>query len=320
MSPIPGEWEGRRVTLVGAGINAGLIGFKFWAGIMGRSQALIADAVHSVSDLFTDAVVLLGLRMGRRGPDETHLYGHGKFETISSALVGAALAAVALYLGIGAAVDVHRHTERHPTLLALVGAGVSILVKETLCRYTMRVARRIRSNVLAANAWHHRSDALSSVAVLFGVGAACIRPSWHILDAYAAMAVSLLILKVGIDILWAAFKELTDSAPDPQVVAKIRQCAQGVEGVGEVHDLRVRSSGGLYEVGLHVVVDSHLTVAQGHRIAKEVEACLKEQVESLGQVMVHVDPGEFEDEEGAPVKGPNEGPQDAGGGSEVARR
>ena len=281
---------GRTVTLVGALVNAFLILFKFLAGIFGQSQALIADAVHSISDLFTDFVVLLGLRMGRKAPDERHHFGHARIETLASYIVGLALIATALYLGIKAIWNIHHHTEYHPTWLALVGAGGSIALKEALYHCTIHIGRRIKSSAIVANAWHQRSDALSSVAVLLGVAGARIKPSWHILDSYAALCVSFFIIKVGLEILWGALREFTDTAPQPEILTKIRQCTLSVDGVIDMHDLRARTSGGLHQMELHIVVNGRLTVTEGHRIAKAVESCLTEEVADLDQIIVHVDP------------------------------
>jgi cation diffusion facilitator family transporter len=270
--------------------NAVLIGFKLAGGILGHSQALIADAAHSVSDLFTDAVVLVGLKAGRRAADHDHPFGHARYETLSSGVVGIFLMGAALYLGVEAGSSIYHRAEYHPTWLALGAAGLSIVVKEALYRYTAHVGRRIKSPVIMANAWHHRSDALSSVAVFFGVAGARINPAWHVLDACAALIVSLLILKVGIEILWRSIQELTDKAPPPETLDKIGRCIRGVDGVLGHHDLRVRTSGGLYQMEAHVVVDGSLTVIEGHGIAKSVELCLKDEIEDLSQVIIHVDP------------------------------
>jgi len=289
-SKIASTRAGRKVTLVGALVNGILILFKFLAGIFGQSQALIADAVHSVSDLFTDIVVLLGIQIGRKPPDENHPFGHARIETLASAIVGLVLIATALYLGIEAALSIYRQTEYHPTFLALIGAGVSIALKEALYHYTVRTGRRIRSQLIVANAWHHRSDAFSSVAVLLGVAGALINPDWYILDSFAALLVSFFIVKVGLDILWRSLREFTDAAPHPEILSKITHCAHSVEGVIDMHDLRVRTSGGLYQMETHIVVDGQLTVAEGHKIAKAVEICLTEEVEDLDRVIIHVDP------------------------------
>ena len=281
---------GKRVTLVGVVVNTLLILLKFVAGIAGNSQALIADAVHSISDLFTDAVVLVGLRISHKPPDKTHHFGHARLETLASTIVGFALVATALYLGINASLTIYHHNEYHPTLLALSGAGLSIVLKEALYHYTIRIARRIKSQLIVANAWHHRSDALSSIAVFIGVGATLIEPSWHILDAYAALLVSFFVVKVGLEILKDALREFTDTAPQPEVIGKIKQCALSVNGVYGTHDLRVRTSGGLYQMEIHIVVDGGLTVSEGHEIAKTVEECLIEDVGNFSRIIIHVDP------------------------------
>ena len=283
---------GRNATLLGLFVNAFLILLKFIAGIFGDSQALIADAVHSVSDLFTDAVVLFGIKIGRKPPDKEHHFGHARIETLASAIVGLALIGTAVYLGIEAALNIHRHTEHHPTGIALIGAGVSIALKEALYRYTVLIGRRLKSQLIVANAWHHRSDALSSVAVLLGVAGTLIRPSWHILDALAALIVSFFIIKVGIDILRKTLREFTDTAPRPEIIEKLMQLSRAVEGVTDAHDLRVRTSGGFYQAEIHIVVDGQLTVVEGHRIAKTVEHCLAAEMDELDRVIVHVDPVE----------------------------
>ncbi|MEJ2723261.1 MAG: cation diffusion facilitator family transporter [Deltaproteobacteria bacterium] len=284
--------QGRKITLVGAGVNLFLVGIKLVAGLYGHSQALIADAVHSISDLFTDAVVLVGLKLGRKGPDQDHHFGHARYETLASAFVGGALVIVAVYLGVGAASAIYHHTESHPTLITVVVAGLAIILKEVLYRYTIHVGRRIRSAALQANAWHHRSDAFSSVAVLLGVGGAQINPDWHILDAYAALVVSLFIFKVGLGVLVSSVREFTDTAPTPDIMDRVRSCAGTVPGVIETHDIRVRMSGGYYQMELHAVVDGALTVAEGHQIAKKIEACLREEFDQSSQVIIHVDPSE----------------------------
>ncbi|MCF8040556.1 MAG: cation diffusion facilitator family transporter [Desulfarculaceae bacterium] len=282
--------QGRRVTWVGSWVNLALALGKLLAGIYGNSQAMIADAAHSLSDLVTDAVVLLGLKWGRSDPDDRHPYGHGRIETFSTLVVGAVLFALAIGLGYDAIAQLIRGDEHHPNWLALAAAAVSILAKEALYRYTVSVGRRINSQAVVANAWHHRSDALSSVAVLVGVAGAMINPAWHSLDAWAALVVSLLILKVGAEVLWGALQEMVDTAPSPEVMDSIRHCALSVSGVEQVHDLKVRSLGGRYQMQLHVVVDGGLNVIQGHDIAKAVEHCLQTELPDMGEVIVHVDP------------------------------
>ena len=287
--------EGWRVTFIGMAVNLVLVAVKLMGGYWGHSQALIADAVHSVSDFLTDLVVVFGLKLGGRAPDASHPFGHARLETLASTLVGLALVAAAVGLAYEGIIDIYQHRSTHPTWLPVVAAALSIVSKEILYRYTMAVGRRIRSTAVQANAWHHRSDAISSVAVLIGVGAAVIRPELHILDAVAAVVVSFLVLKVGLDIIWKCLQELTDRAPDPEVLSDIQSCALKVEGVRNIHDLKVRTAGGLYQMELHVVVDPSLSVFEGHRIAKAVERCLLDEVDLSEQITIHVDPDNPED-------------------------
>ena len=288
------EQAGRKVTLYGVGVNAALIIIKFSSGVFGNSHALIADAVHSFSDFFTDIVVLVGLKIGRKGPDEGHPFGHARIETLASAVVGIALIATAFYLGIKAAWNIYYHGEHHPSGLALSGAGLSVILKEGLYHFTIRMGRRIKSQLIIANAWHHRSDALSSVAVFLGVGAAILNPEWHILDSFAALLVSFFIVKVGLQIMGKSLHEITDAAPGSEVMTKIRGCVLSVDGVLDIHDLRVRISGGLYQMETHITVDGRITVTEGHGIANEIEKCLTEEVEDIDRVIVHVDPDIYE--------------------------
>jgi cation diffusion facilitator family transporter len=281
----------RSVTLAGAALNSLLILLKFSAGIMGKSQALIADAVHSVSDLATDAVVLFGLRIGGKSPDEEHPFGHARIETLASAILGLALIVTALYLGVKAAFDIYLHEEYFPTNIALVGAVVSIITKEALYHYTVYIGHRIKNQLVVANAWHHRSDALSSVAVLLGVIGTRINPAWYMLDSFAAGLVSFFIVRVGLRILGNSLREFTDTAPKVDTLDSIRHCARNVEGVLDIHDLRVRTAGGLYQMEIHITVHGHIPVVDGHSIAKEVERCLSEDIEGIDRVIVHVDPG-----------------------------
>jgi len=288
---------GAAVTGWGALINLLLVGAKLLAGIFGHSQALIADAVHSLSDLLTDAVVLVGLRVGRKAPDAGHPFGHGRLETLALAVVGLALLGAAVVIGYDAARAIYAHSEQRPTWLAAAGAAVSVLAKEGIYRYTVHVGRKIGSPLVVANAWHHRSDALSSVAVLVGVAAAQIHDAWHILDAYAAGLVSFFIVKVGLEVLWDAARELSDAAPKLAVVESIAACAGGVEGVEGVHDVKVRSSAGRYHVLIHVDVPGELTVVEGHAVGSTVSRRVRERIPEVDDVLVHVDPAGLEDDE-----------------------
>lgn len=282
--------EGLKVTWVGLFANLLLIALKLVGGLVGKSQALIADAVHSISDIFSDVVVLFGLKWGRKGADDEHHWGHARIETISSLIVGLLLFLVALGIAYNAIVSIYDHETSSPTKLAIYVAAGSILVKEALYWYTVKVGRRIRSIALISNAWHHRSDAMSSVAVLIGVTAAYLNPRWHLADAYAALVVSFFIVKVGGSLTWSAFKELADTAPDREILEEMEKRASAVTGVRQVHDLKARYSGPHIFVEIHVVVDPNISVRQGHAIAKEVERCLLREVQDVSRVTIHVDP------------------------------
>ena len=250
----------------------------------------MADAVHSVSDLFSDVVVIFGLKWGRKIADEEHPYGHGRIETISSLIIGFLLLLVALGIAYRSVVSIYEHDTSNPSLLAIYVAAFSIIVKEALYWYTVTVGRRIRSIALVGNAWHHRSDALSSVAVLIGVAAAHFNPAWHLADSFAALIVSFFIFKVGGTLTWSAFKELADTAPDKKILSAIESKASAVLGVRQVHDLKARYSGRDIFVDIHVVVDPNITVRQGHAIAKEVENCLIKEISDICRVTIHIDP------------------------------
>ena len=291
---IASDDSGRSVTIVGALVNIFLIISKGLAGVFGHSHALIADAIHSISDLFTDVVVLLGLRYGRRAPDAEHHFGHARIETMASAIVGMALIGTAVYIGRDAALNIYRHTEYHPKGVAVVAAAIAVALKEALYHFTVHAGRRIKSQLLVANAWHHRSDAFSSVAVLLGVTVAYFKPAWHILDSYAALLVSFFIIKIGYEIIIKTINEFTDAAPKGEILEKIKKCAMSVDGVVDVHDLRARISGSVFQMEIHISVDGRLTVLEGHRIAKAAEKRIVEQIEDIGSVIVHVDPVDME--------------------------
>ena len=284
------HWQGVRITWIGVVVNLVLTGLKMLAGIYGHSQAMVADAVHSLSDLLTDGVVLFGLRFGRKEADAEHHFGHERIETLSSAFIGIALVVVAVGIGWSALRQMLSGEDLVPNGLAIAGAALSIVAKEVLYQYTVVVGRRIRSAAVVANAWHHRSDALSSIAVLVGVTAAQLNPDWHILDAVAALVVSFMIVHVGLKILLDALKEVIDTAPGKEVLGRIESIVTSVTGVGGFHGLRVRTTGGLLHIQVHIEVDGEITVAGGHDIADTVEHELGTQMEVPCDVIVHVDP------------------------------
>jgi cation diffusion facilitator family transporter len=290
--------EVRKVTLVGAVIDLLLGVVKIVVGVASGSQALVADGVHSLSDLVTDFLVLFAAKHSHRAADAEHPYGHGRIETVATVVLGAALIVVAIGISYDA---VRRILEpellMHPGVLALVVALISVLLKEVIYRYTARAARRLRSNMLMANAWHSRSDAISSIVVAIGVGGAML--GYPYLDAIAAVAVALMIAKIGWDLLWKSLQELIDTSLEDEEVNAIRKFIVGVHGVQALHMLRTRRSGADALIDVHILVDPVLSVSEGHQIGEQVRAGLIEQMEDISDVTVHIDP---EDDEVAPCK------------------
>ena len=286
---------GMKVTWIGLWSNLFLFALKISIGFYGRSQALVADGVHSFSDLFSDLVVLLGLKYGRMEADEEHPYGHGRIETLASLIVGVILFAIGLGIAWHAALSVIDAETMKPSAWAIGVAAVSILVKELMYWYTLRVGQRIRSSVVIANAWHHRTDALSSVAVMVGVAAAWANPAWRIADSLAALVVAYPIIRVSVSLSMKALKEFIDTAPEAETMNLIKSSTLDIDGVRTVHDIRARHSGPDLLMELHVVVDPNLTVVEGHRIAKAVEKSLLEKIEGTSRVTIHVDPDTEDD-------------------------
>ncbi len=281
---------GINVTLAGMFINIALVVFKLWVGIVGKSQALIADGVHSLSDLCSDLIVILGIRWGRKEADKDHPFGHRRIETIASLIIGFFLVSVGIGIIYDAIIKITENNFYSPSIYVIYVAAGSIISKEILFWYTRSVGQKIKSTVIMANAWHHRTDALSSVAVLIGVLFVYINPKFYLADIIAAIIVSLLIMQVGASLIWSALKEVVDTAPDEKILAEMEQHAKIIEGVKQAHDIRARFSGTLILVEIHIVVDPDLTVREGHNIAKQVELRLLREVENVSKVIVHVDP------------------------------
>ncbi|MBD3332472.1 cation diffusion facilitator family transporter [candidate division GN15 bacterium] len=289
---VPDTAAGFRVLVVGLLANLLLVALKGWVGMMARSQALIADAVHSISDVVTDIVSLVGLWWGRQEEDAEHPWGHGRIETFAGMLVGILLIAAAVGIAYSATRSLISGHVAPASRWVLLAAAISLIIKEAMYWYTVVVGRRLGSMVLIANAWHHRSDALSSLAVLIGAGASFLNPDWAWADPLAAIVVAYFVARVGIKLVHQSFREFVDAAPDPQLVERIRLVAADVPGVRDAHDIRSRSSGGQVFVEIHLVVDPGITVSEGHRIAKEVEAAIKNGIDQVTRVITHIDPDE----------------------------
>ena len=284
----------KKVTLIGAVVNAFLAVGKITLGYIGQSQALIADGVHSLADLVSDIIVVYAAKHGSRQADEDHPYGHGRIETVVEVLIGFLLIAVALGITIDAVSRINApDLLLSPTWFALLAALISIFANEALFQYTFTVGKKIKSNLLIANAWHHRTDAISSIIALIGIAGAML--GFPLLDAVAAIGVSLLISKVGWDISYRAFKELIDTALDTEKVEKIKALILSVDGVKAVHSLRTRSMGTYALVDVHIlVVNSRISVSEGHQISESVMYRLLKGVDEVSDVTVHIDPEDDE--------------------------
>jgi cation diffusion facilitator family transporter len=283
----------RKVTLVGAVVDLVLGVAKIIVGVIASSQALIADGIHSLSDLATDFLVLFAAKHAHREADDEHPYGHGRIETVATVVLGVSLVVVA----IGISYDAVRRLMApelllHPGWMALLVAVISVLSKELIYQYTARAARRLRSKMLHANAWHSRSDAISSIIVVIGVVATMLGyPSF---DALAAVAVALMVAKIGWDLLWQSLQELIDTALDPERVEAIRETIMAVDGVRTCHMLRTRHSGSDALVDVHIQVDPALSVSEGHQIGEAVRWRLIKTIDDVSDVTVHIDPEDDE--------------------------
>lgn len=285
--------ETRRVALVSGLVNLLLSIGQVLVGLLANSAALVADGIHSASDLFSDILVWFASRHASQAPDEDHPYGHGRFETAATLGLGMLLVLVALGIVWNGAERLFDADRPVPGQLAVIVAAVGILAKESLYWYTIAVARRIRSEMLKANAWHHRSDALSSVVVLIGVGAAVL--GYTYMDALAAILVGAMVAKIGWDLGWSAMTELVDTALDEEEVGEAKRVIMGIDGVRSVHMLRTRRHGAEASADVHVQVAPRLSVSEGHMISQAVEDRLIEKVAAISDVTVHIDPEDDED-------------------------
>ncbi len=290
----------QRVTVVGVLVNLVLAASKTIIGFTAQSQALVADGIHSLSDLLSDGLVYFAAKQANHGPDEAHPYGHGRFETAATLGLGILLVLVAIGITWDAVGRLFTPDALlHPKPLALYAALFSIVANEALYHYTAHVARKIKSDLLQANAWHHRSDALSSVVVLIGVGGTMAGLPY--LDAIAAVGVGLMIAKIGWDLSWPAFQELVDEGLDEERLASIRDIIHQIGGVQDIHMLRTRRIGGEATVDVHILVAPWLSVSEGHMIGQAVIDRLMDQVTEVTDVTVHIDPED--DEEAVPCEG-----------------
>ena len=284
-----------KVTFIGSVVNVLLTAFKFVAGIIGRSSAMVADAVHSLSDLLTDIIIVLFVRTASKPIDRTHEYGHGKFETMATFFVGCIL----ILVGIGIMVEgvkdclafFHGQIGERPRMIALIAALVSIVLKEAVFHYTLRKGKKINSPILIANAWHHRSDAFSSIATLLGVaGSMFLGKHGMILDPLAAILVSFYICKSGYDVVKPSSDELLEKSLPAETEKEIRCILKSVEGIEGVHKLKTRKIGNQIAIEAHTEMDGKITLDEAHHIATKAENKLKKHFGNKTHVGIHMEP------------------------------
>lgn len=284
-----------RVTFIGFAVNLLLAGIKLAAGILGRSGAMVADAVHSFSDMATDVVVIAFAKISAKPKDEGHDYGHGKYETLATIIISLALAAVGtgiLVNSIGAIrVVVDGGLLPRPGTVALLAAAVSIVVKEILYRYTVREDRRVSSPSMIANAWHHRSDALSSLGTLAGIGCAYfLGDKWRIADPIAALVVAVFIFKIAFDLIRTGLDELLERSLPEDVEEEILRVVAANPEVREPHNLRTRRIGASIAVEVHVRVDGAMSVCRSHELTEDIERRLRARFGEGTMIAIHVEP------------------------------
>lgn len=284
-----------KVTLVGGAVNVLLLIFKFVAGFVGHSAAMVADAVHSLSDFVTDVVVLAFVRISGKPKDKSHDYGHAKYETLAMTVIGLALLVVAVGIVYGGVLKIAGWLEGNrleaPGMLALWAALLSVVLKEAVYRYSMVKARELSSQAVEANAWHHRSDAFSSVGTALGIGGAIFfGERWTVLDPVASVVVGLFIVKVSIGLLRRGIGDLMEQSLPDDVEAEIIRLAASVPGIVEPHDLRTRRLGNHYAIELHILMDGNISLCEAHDKASEVEKLLREHYGKETHVAVHVEP------------------------------
>ncbi|TDP84876.1 cation diffusion facilitator family transporter [Halanaerobium saccharolyticum] len=280
--------EGRRISVISLVSNTLLALLKIFIGFFGSSKALIADGFHSVSDMASTIIVMISIKFSETPADKNHPYGHEKAEALGTNILSVILILTAFFLGRDAVLTIFEGDIAEPGSWALVAAFISIVVKELLYRYTIKIGEKINSRGLIADAHHHRSDAFSSIAALIGIGGAKL--GFRFLDPLAGLVVAFLILKVGYEIMRDTSYELMDGRPAKEKIEEIRDLAESIDGVIDIHDIKLRSYGPNYIVDLKIVVRDQLSVVEGHNIACQVENIIIDNTDDVKDVLVHIDP------------------------------
>lgn len=284
-----------KVTIAGSIINVLLLVLKFAAGILGHSAAMIADAIHSLTDFVTDVIVLVFVKLGNKPMDSDHDYGHGKYETLATAIIGISLFAVGMMICWSGLVKTYHaflgEELQQPGIVALVAAVASVALKEWAYQFTVRTGRKYHSEAVVANAWHHRSDALSSIGTMMGIGGAILLGDhWAVLDPLAAIVVSVFIIKAAWSLVMQSVKELTDASLSEKEEDEILKTASEEEGVGEIHNLRTRRIGNNIAIEMHVRMPGSLSLYAAHEHATAIENRLKRKYGADTHVGIHLEP------------------------------
>lgn len=284
-----------RVTIVGSIVNLILVLFKFVAGFIGNSAAMIADAVHSLSDFVTDVIVIVFVHISGKPEDECHRYGHGKYETLATLIISVVLLVVGIGIAYSGVADIVRvvqgETLESPGMLALIAALVSIVFKEALYQYTMVQGRELKSDVVIVNAWHHRSDALSSVGTGIGIaGAIFLGPKWTILDPIAALIVSVFIIKTSFTLMLPAINELMEQALPGDIEKEIAALVNSFSEVGQLHHLHTRKIGSNYAIEFHIRMDGQTPLQKAHEEISKIEKELRAHYGNGTHIMIHMEP------------------------------
>lgn len=287
--------EIRKITVIGAIVNIILTLLKIIAGVFGRSAAMVADGIHSLSDLLSDIVVLAFTHISSKGKDKNHSFGHGKFETLATLIVSVILAAVGGRLmvnGVKSIIEaINGNSIPVPGTIALLAAIISIVSKEILYQATIRTAKRANSPVAMANAWHHRSDALSSIGSLTGIaGAMVLGENWTILDPIASCCISIAIIIVAVKMALPSLEELLETSLPDEIEKDIISVANSVQGVENIHELKTRRNGVSYIIDAHIVVNPRISVTEAHNIATDVENAIREKYGNETQINTHIEP------------------------------
>jgi len=287
-----------RITWIGMGINAVLTIFKLIAGFVGRSSAMIADGVHSLSDFISDIIILIFLKISGKGRDENHDFGHGKFETMATFILSIILIVVAAEILSGGIEKIRAVVGGEqiatPSLIALIAAAISIIAKEFCYQITAAVGRRVNSPAVIANAWHHRSDALSSIGSLIGIGCAIfLGEKWVILDPIMGCCIAIAIFVVAIKMALPSMRELLDISLPQETENEIIAVASAIDGVKDIHNLKTRRNGPSIIIEAHIMVDYRISIVEAHQICTKVEESLSEHFGAETQLNIHIEPDNY---------------------------